>query len=191
MATLSRAELRSWSPGEDRQSGDSSHSDDEPYENGHSYSLGGVSPSAKSQRRRGGEGEDAATRAARRAAWRAARLRSLEQEAIESQKVIKSLVGPANEIIGEVPPRDKSPSEVETTQEKIISLELTTSPSSETAPDLDDGGMSLGEVDGAETSLQPDIVQVVNPLLDGGAGRVTTIPVGPSQRLTAYTDQPQ
>ncbi|XP_063827458.1 protein lap4 isoform X5 [Ostrinia nubilalis] len=35
MATLSRAELRSWSPGEDRQSGDSSHSDDEPYENGH------------------------------------------------------------------------------------------------------------------------------------------------------------
>ncbi|XP_063827466.1 protein scribble homolog isoform X3 [Ostrinia nubilalis] len=111
MATLSRAELRSWSPGEDRQSGDSSHSDDEPYENGHSYSLGGVSPSAKSQRRRGGEGEDAATRAARRAAWRAARLRSLEQEAIESQKVIKSLVGPANEIIGEVPPRDKSPSE--------------------------------------------------------------------------------
>lgn len=35
MASLSRAELRSWSPGEDRQSGDSSHSDDEPYENGH------------------------------------------------------------------------------------------------------------------------------------------------------------
>ncbi|KAL0881710.1 hypothetical protein ABMA27_001510 [Loxostege sticticalis] len=112
MASLSRAELRSWSPGEDRQSGDSSHSDDEPYENGHSYSMGGVSPSAKSQRRRGGgEEEDPATRAARRAAWRAARLRSLEQEAIESQKVIKSLVGPANDIIGEVPPRDKSPSE--------------------------------------------------------------------------------
>lgn len=43
---------------------------------------GGVSPSAKSQRRRAGrdgEVEDAATRAARRAAWRAARLRSLEQ----------------------------------------------------------------------------------------------------------------
>ncbi|KAL0832117.1 hypothetical protein ABMA28_001588 [Loxostege sticticalis] len=192
MASLSRAELRSWSPGEDRQSGDSSHSDDEPYENGHSYSMGGVSPSAKSQRRRGGgEEEDPATRAARRAAWRAARLRSLEQEAIESQKVIKSLVGPANDIIGEVPPRDKSPSEVETTQEKIISLELTTSPSSETAPDFEEAGMSLGEAEGGEGSLQPDIVQVVNPLLDGGAGRVTAIPVGPAQRLTAYTEQPQ
>lgn len=35
MASLSRAELRSWSPGEDHPSGDSSHSDDEPYENGH------------------------------------------------------------------------------------------------------------------------------------------------------------
>lgn len=37
MASLSRSELGSWSPGEDRQSGDSSHSDDEPYENGHRY----------------------------------------------------------------------------------------------------------------------------------------------------------
>ncbi|CAH0583082.1 unnamed protein product [Chrysodeixis includens] len=108
MASLSRSELGSWSPGEDRQSGYSSHSDDEPYENGHSVS-GGVSPSAKSQRRRArdGEVEDAATRAARRAAWRAARLRSLEQEALESQKVIKSMVGPANDIL-EDPPREKS-----------------------------------------------------------------------------------
>ncbi|CAG9787211.1 unnamed protein product [Diatraea saccharalis] len=118
MASMSPADLRSWSPGGDQISGDSSHSDDEPYENGHSVSLGGVSPSAKSQRRRerreGSEGEDAATRAARRAAWRAARLRSLEQEAIESQKAIKSLVGPAKEIIGEIPSRDKSPSEVNT-----------------------------------------------------------------------------
>ncbi|CAB3250748.1 unnamed protein product [Arctia plantaginis] len=113
MASLSRSELGSWSPGEDRQSGDSSHSDDEPYENGHSVS-GGVSPSAKSQRRRAGrdgEVEDAATRAARRAAWRAARLRSLEQEALESQKAIKSMVGPASDILEDVPPRDKSPSE--------------------------------------------------------------------------------
>ncbi|XP_072950089.1 protein lap4 isoform X11 [Epargyreus clarus] len=242
MATLSRAQLGSWSPGEDRHSGDSSHSDEEPYENGHSVSTGGVSPSAKAARRRSGgaadAGEDAETRAARRAAWRAARLRSLEQEAIESQKAIKSMVGPAHEIIGELPTRDKSPSEkwplprialrtkpgpilavkekekllderitlrteeyvcpttgetkvrtveyiekviekeVETTQEKIISLELTTSPSSETAP------VELGEGE----SLQPDIVQVVNPLLDGGAGRVTAIPVGPAQRLTAYTE---
>lgn len=37
MASLSRAELRSWSPGEDHPSGDSSHSDEEPYENGHRY----------------------------------------------------------------------------------------------------------------------------------------------------------
>ncbi|CAH0583076.1 unnamed protein product [Chrysodeixis includens] len=194
MASLSRSELGSWSPGEDRQSGYSSHSDDEPYENGHSVS-GGVSPSAKSQRRRArdGEVEDAATRAARRAAWRAARLRSLEQEALESQKVIKSMVGPANDIL-EDPPREKS--EVETTQEKIISLELTTSPSSETAPtDLEENSISLGEGEaecgeGGDSSLQPDIVQVINPLLDGGAGRVTAIPVGPAQRLTAYTDQP-
>lgn len=86
-----------------------------------------------------------------------------------------------------------SRSQVETTQEKIISLELTTSPSSETAPtDLEEAGISLGEGEPeAEGSLQPDIVQVVNPLLDGGAGRVTAIPVGPAQRLTAYTDQPQ
>lgn len=35
MASLSHAELRSWSPGEDHPSGYSSHSDDEPYENGH------------------------------------------------------------------------------------------------------------------------------------------------------------
>lgn len=81
--------------------------------------------------------------------------------------------------------------QVETTQEKIISLELTTSPSSETAPDFEEAGMSLGEAEGGEGSLQPDIVQVVNPLLDGGAGRVTAIPVGPAQRLTAYTEQPQ
>lgn len=84
---------------------------------------------------------------------------------------------------------------METTQEKIISLELTTSPSSETAPtDLEEAGISLGgdtETEGGDNSLQPDIVQVVNPLLDGGAGRVTAIPVGPAQRLTAYTDQPQ
>uniref|UniRef100_A0A2A4JNU0 PDZ domain-containing protein n=1 Tax=Heliothis virescens TaxID=7102 RepID=A0A2A4JNU0_HELVI len=112
MASLSRSELGSWSPGEDRQSGYSSHSDDEPYENGHSVS-GGVSPSAKSQRRRAGrdgEVEDAATRAARRAAWRAARLRSLEQEALESQKVIKSMVGPASDIL-EDPPRENASNE--------------------------------------------------------------------------------
>lgn len=34
------------------------------------------------------------------------------QEAIESQKVIKSMTGPATEIIGELPTRDRSPSEV-------------------------------------------------------------------------------
>ncbi|XP_026318579.1 protein lap4 isoform X4 [Hyposmocoma kahamanoa] len=115
VASLSRAELRSWSPGEDHPSGYSSHSDDEPYENGHSASTGGVSPSAKSARRRAdrdsAEPEDANTRAARRAAWRAARLRSLEHDAIETSKAIKNMVGPANDIIGEMPSREKSPSE--------------------------------------------------------------------------------
>lgn len=83
---------------------------------------------------------------------------------------------------------------METTQEKIISLELTTSPSSETAPtDLTDTVISLGEgeVEAGENSLQPDIVQVVNPLLDGGAGRVTAIPVGPAHRLTTYNEHHQ
>lgn len=37
MASLSRSEL-AWSPGEDR-SGDSEHSDDEPYENGHRWVM--------------------------------------------------------------------------------------------------------------------------------------------------------
>ncbi|XP_050665192.1 protein lap4 isoform X4 [Leptidea sinapis] len=250
MASLSRSELGSWSSGGERHSGDSEHSDDEPYENGHSTSMGGVSPSAKSQRRRAArencEPEDESTRAARRAAWRAARLRSLEQDAIETQKAIKSMVGPAHDVIGDVPPRDKSPSEkwprialrtkpgpilavkekekllderitlrteeyvcpssgetkvrtveyiekviekeVETTQEKIISLELTTSPMSESAPS-ELGEMGLGEGEVGEHSLQPDIVQVVNPLLDGGAGHVTAIAVGPTDKLTAYTEQ--
>lgn len=83
--------------------------------------------------------------------------------------------------------------QVETTQEKIISLELTTSPCSETAPDLGEAGISLGEgeVEGGEHSLQPDIVQVVNPLLDGGAGQVTAIAVGPADRVTPYTETAQ
>lgn len=84
--------------------------------------------------------------------------------------------------------------QVETTQEKIISLELTTSPNSDgTSADTEDAGISLGEgeVEGGDNSLQPDIVQVVNPLLDGGAGRVTTIPVGPAFKLTAYTEKSQ
>lgn len=63
---------------------------------------------------------------------------------------------------------------------------------SETAPsDMGGADISLGEggqVEGGENSLQPDIVQVVNPLLDGGAGQVTTIPVGPGDRVTAYAD---
>lgn len=52
---------------------------------------GGVSPSAKSQRRRAereGEVEDAAARAARRAAWRAARLRSLEQVSVPARYTV-------------------------------------------------------------------------------------------------------
>uniref|UniRef100_S4PT72 Uncharacterized protein n=5 Tax=Pararge aegeria TaxID=116150 RepID=S4PT72_9NEOP len=101
------------------------------------------------------------------------------------------MVGPAHEIIGEVPTRERSPSEVETTQEKIISLELTTSPTSETAPsDLEETSLE-NEVDTGENSLQPDIVQVVNPMLDGGVGRVTAIPVGPAHRLTPYNDHQQ
>lgn len=81
---------------------------------------------------------------------------------------------------------------METTQEKIISLELTTSPSSETAPtDLEEVGISLGVGEAGDHSLQPDIVQVVNPLLDGGAGHVTAIPVGPAHRVTAYTETQQ
>lgn len=38
------------------------------------------------------------------------------QDALETSQALKSMVGPANDIIGEVPPsREKSPSEVITT----------------------------------------------------------------------------
>lgn len=85
---------------------------------------------------------------------------------------------------------------METTQEKIISLELTTSPSSETAAssmgeaevEAEGEAEVEAEVEAGEHSLQPDIVQVVNPLLDGGAGRVTAIPVGPAHRLAPRHD---
>ncbi|GBP26027.1 Protein lap4 [Eumeta japonica] len=236
--------MASMSAGEVAYDSESSHSDDEPHQNGHGAPAGGVGPSAKARRRRAARGqpdEDTEEQAARRAAWRAARLRSLEQDALQTQMAIKSMVGPVNDIPKKQ--RDHSPSEkwplprialrtkpgpilavkekekllderitlraeeyvcpttgetkvrtveyiekliekeVETTQEKIISLELTTSPVTENPPT--EPGLIVPDED---TSLQPDIVQVVNPLLDGNAGRVTAIPVGPAQRITTYTE---
>nr|CAH7715252.1 unnamed protein product [Callosobruchus chinensis] len=80
--------------------------------------------------------EERALRAEKRAAWRAARLRSLEQDAIQAQMVIKSMtdmVGPTAAVLNEdkrgestEQHRDNGEDEVEQIQEKIVSLELTT-----------------------------------------------------------------
>jgi hypothetical protein len=69
--------------------------------------------------------EERALRAEKRAAWRAARLKSLEQDAIQAQMVIKSMtdmVG-AGEVPSTSPIAESVKEEVETLQEKIISLE--------------------------------------------------------------------
>uniref|UniRef100_A0A1B6FN10 Uncharacterized protein n=3 Tax=Cuerna arida TaxID=1464854 RepID=A0A1B6FN10_9HEMI len=79
--------------------------------------------------------EQRALRAEKRAAWRQARLKSLEQDALQAQMVIKKM----SEMIGgrtveEPADNNNQPttdhqnniSEVETTREKIISLELST-----------------------------------------------------------------
>ncbi|XP_057652658.1 protein lap4-like isoform X11 [Diorhabda carinulata] len=77
--------------------------------------------------------EERAIKAEKRAAWRAARLKSLEQDAIQAQMVIKSMTDMVG--AGEVPTPVQSEisssdglpqkNEVEQIQEKIISLELT------------------------------------------------------------------
>ncbi|KAK4881366.1 hypothetical protein RN001_004685 [Aquatica leii] len=70
-------------------------------------------------------------RAEKRAAWRQARLKSLEQDAIQAQMVIKSMTDmvASGEILSGAVHKEETPttkaSEVETLQEKIISLELT------------------------------------------------------------------
>ncbi|XP_045477537.1 protein lap4 isoform X12 [Harmonia axyridis] len=65
-------------------------------------------------------------KAEKRAAWRAARLKSLEQDAIQAQMVIKSMTDmvDSNEV-PTVPNSDNHKDDVETVREKIISLELT------------------------------------------------------------------
>lgn len=75
--------------------------------------------------------------------------------------------------------------QVQTTTEKIISLELTTSPLSEEAFHSIDG---LQPDSLQQDSLQTDIVQVVNPMLDGMAGQVTSISVAPPQHLVQRTE---
>lgn len=77
---------------------------------------------------------------------------------------------------------------METTQEKIISLELTTSPLSDEAPNSISETDSLQADSLQQNSIQPDIVQVVNPLLDGQAGQVTSISVGSTHSITKLTE---
>lgn len=79
---------------------------------------------------------------------------------------------------------------METTQEKIISLELTTSPLSDEAPNSISESDSLQADSLQQNSIQPDIVQVVNPLLDGQAGQVTSISVGPSHSIGTMLTEP-
>ncbi|KAK5649495.1 hypothetical protein RI129_000524 [Pyrocoelia pectoralis] len=74
--------------------------------------------------------EERTLRAEKRAAWRQARLKSLEQDAIQAQMVIKSMTDmvASGEIISASVQKEDTPvksTEVETLQEKIISLELT------------------------------------------------------------------
>ncbi|XP_065371150.1 protein lap4 isoform X2 [Calliphora vicina] len=57
--------------------------------------------------------------AEKRASWRAARLRSLEKGAVEAQTVIQNMTKIADDLLTET-----LPTEVETSREKIISLEL-------------------------------------------------------------------
>lgn len=77
---------------------------------------------------------------------------------------------------------------METTQEKIISLELTTSPLTDEAPNSISSELEDLQADSLQPeSLQTDIIQVVNPLLDGMSGQVTSISVAPPYRVTTVT----
>ncbi|KQS52221.1 protein lap4 isoform X17 [Drosophila erecta] len=67
--------------------------------------------------------------AEKRASWRAARLRSLEQGAVEAQDVIKNMRKMTDDLIT----HESRASEVETCKERIISLELQ-------VPETEDGG---------------------------------------------------
>ncbi|XP_060648485.1 protein lap4 isoform X6 [Drosophila nasuta] len=68
--------------------------------------------------------------AEKRASWRAARLRSLEQGAVEAQDVIKNMRKMTDDLIT----HESRASEVETCKERIISLELQ-------VPESDDGSL--------------------------------------------------
>ncbi|XP_077288183.1 scribble planar cell polarity protein isoform X1 [Arctopsyche grandis] len=249
IASLSQSEMANWTLDPDDQNSD--EDSDTEIINNRNINSAVLSPSAKAERRRqesqgitapNNAEEARAERAQRRAAWRQARLRSLEQDAIKTQMTMKNIdevIG--KQILNDTPhltepwklPRiairtkpgpilaikekeklldEKITSkteeyicpvtgdtkvrtveyiekliekEVETTQEKIISLELTTSPLSDDAPNSISENDSLQADSLQPHSLQPDIVQVVNPLLDGQSGQVTSISVGPSHKITA------
>ncbi|XP_077288185.1 scribble planar cell polarity protein isoform X3 [Arctopsyche grandis] len=189
IASLSQSEMANWTLDPDDQNSD--EDSDTEIINNRNINSAVLSPSAKAERRRqesqgitapNNAEEARAERAQRRAAWRQARLRSLEQDAIKTQMTMKNI----DEVIGKQILNDTPHlTEVETTQEKIISLELTTSPLSDDAPNSISENDSLQADSLQPHSLQPDIVQVVNPLLDGQSGQVTSISVGPSHKITA------
>ncbi|CAG9857264.1 unnamed protein product [Phyllotreta striolata] len=111
--------------------------------------------------------EERALRAEKRAAWRAARLKSLEQDAMQAQMVIKSMadvmdVGALSVVAPSPTPSVPSPEpkgnglshndEVEQIQEKIISLELTRKPED---LKLDVSAKRDDEEDGSESVSEP------------------------------------
>ncbi|XP_052859511.1 protein lap4 isoform X22 [Drosophila gunungcola] len=81
--------------------------------------------------------------AEKRASWRAARLRSLEQGAVEAQDVIKNMRKMTDDLIS----HESRASEVETCKERIISLELQVPESEEGTLDATQPPLELGADD--------------------------------------------
>ncbi|XP_055699189.1 protein lap4-like isoform X4 [Phlebotomus papatasi] len=146
-----------------------------------------------------------ALRAEKRREWRQARLKSLEQDAMQIQSIIQAqnAVNESNLLQHQLKEDKSNKNEVETCQEKIISIELqdplrtpVATPSDEENPSIvtvqcrpDGAGGPLEfvvrpGVDATDaTRLQyvpmQTIVEVVNPIL-GGHGAANTITVGRS-----------
>ncbi|XP_049827678.1 protein lap4 isoform X24 [Schistocerca gregaria] len=171
IASLSRHELKSWTQLDD---GDDDDFDDALQERDiksvSGTSAAGSIHTAKAERRLKEKlqqeglltsedekdlspAEQRALRAEKRAAWRQARLKSLEQDALQAQMVIKKMseMIDAKPQISDTIPRgsngtdqdNENNTEVETLKEKIISLELSNPENEETG----DGDMNGNEED--------------------------------------------
>ncbi|XP_050308936.1 protein lap4-like isoform X3 [Anthonomus grandis grandis] len=116
--------------------------------------------------------EARALRAEKKAAWRAARLKSLEQDAIQAQMVIKSMTDMV--AAGEIPiPTTDGSAEVETLEEKILSLELTKPDEKRDSSKEDDDSANQGQAEDydTETTEPPTPTAEDKPIIsvnDGG-----------------------